>query len=175
MAGPSHLTPQEVLTVVDARRIKASAEEEWATKEEKEKGPGPHLGDFMFWVEAARIDKRLQAVRDSLAELSTESLKELQTLMYAGRDGGWRGWPEEEWDKQPWKRWSQAVEGYKSTNGMDRNSMIHTIGEKSPLNTYLYLGIEGMGLGLGWTTILQWMDRPERLDRSDEYEEDEEN
>ncbi len=53
--------------------------------------------------------------------------------------------------------------------------MIHTIGEKSPLNTYLYLGIEGMGLGLGWTTILQWMDRPERLDRSDEYEEDEEN
>lgn len=173
MTGPAHLTPQDVLAVVEARRTKNAAVAEWQGKEDQEKGEEAIGLDILFWAEAARVDKRFGCVYEALGGLSTEALKELQTLMYAGREGGWRAWPEDEWDKQPWKRWPQAVEFFKSTNGMDRERMIHSIGEKAPLEHYLYLAIEGLGLDLGWTTLLQWLRKPEpRFDTTEEEDEE---
>lgn len=68
-------------------------------------------------------------------------------------------------------RWPQAVEAFKSINDMDRERMIHSFGEMARLEQDLYFGIEGMGLDLGWTTILQWMSRPNTPDEFDEQSE----
>jgi len=170
MAGPAHLTPKDVLAVVDARRIENASVAEWRAKEDEAQGKGSHSINFDRW-EASRTDARLQVVSKCLDKLSTEALKELQTLLYAGSDGGWRAWPEDEWDKRPWMRWPQAVEAFKSINDMDRERMIHSFGEMARLEQDLYFGIEGMGLDLGWTTILQWMSRPNTPDEFDEQSE----
>ena len=174
MPGPAYLTPQDVLAVVEARRTKTAATAEWSAKDRGIQGRGARPLNAQLWAEARRTDDRLHAVRNCLETLTTEALKELQTMMYAGREGGLREWPEaDEWDMRAWKRWPQAVKEFKSINEMDRTKIISTISEKAPLEHYLYLAIEGLGLDLGWTTILQWLQAPEQgVDTSEQEDEE---